>query len=179
MQGSLYSELLSYKPGISACSSYTSRLVPSHTIFYNEKEPVSSNDYEQTMDQATTSLWGSTWCIKIWRYQTEHGGGGEESWAIHSSSNAMYTSDVAQTSLISLIPMYNQHHNQLCILTKYMSIREHTHMQTNLLPQALDRLLKDGKQIENMKTRPWVTLFSFKSSACLHFVITWSLCIFS
>lgn len=53
-----------------------------------------------------------------------------------------------------------------------MSIREHTHMQTNLLPQALDRLLKYGKQIENMKTRPWVTLFSFKSSACLHFVIT-------
>lgn len=33
-----------------------------------------------------------------------------------------------------------------------MSIREHTHMQNNLLPQALEMLLKDGTQIENMKT---------------------------
>jgi len=33
-----------------------------------------------------------------------------------------------------------------------MNIREHTSMKINLLSQVLDRLLKDGKQMENMKT---------------------------
>lgn len=78
-------------------------------------------------------------------------GGGEETWVIRSSRKAVRTSDIAQTSLMILIPTYNPYHNQFHILSKYMSIREHTYMQTNLLSQALDRLLKDGKQIENMK----------------------------
>lgn len=49
-------------------------------------------------------------CIKIWRQQMEHNGpsgSGEETWVIHSSRKAVCTSDIAQTSPISLISTYN------------------------------------------------------------------------